>query len=153
MQDYRSGFPDAGTSTEFAASGQAVGFSLALLQFTNLRGSRAHEMDAELVLDVARAMRRGLREADVLFRYSGVELVALIGHTNFDMATHVGQRIVETIQELSQSSRGRELSGLRVTIGIATAPNDGANVDNLIAAARNRALPLDDFNLGPASIH
>jgi putative nucleotidyltransferase with HDIG domain len=153
IQDYRSGFPDAGTSTEFASPGHAVGFSLALLQFTNLRGSRAHEMNAELVLDVARAMRRGLREADVLFRYSGVELVALIGHTNFDMATHVGQRIVETIQELSQSSRGRELSGLRVTIGIATAPNDGANVDNLIAAARNRAQPLDDFNLGPASIH
>ena len=103
---------------------------------------------------VADATRKVLRGGDVLFRYANSELLVLLTQTSAETAAQVALRISEKVDEYDPAPSGHENEGIAVTLGIATAPSDGINVDSLIEAARGRQCdPSGESHTNPRSVH
>jgi GGDEF domain-containing protein len=97
----------------------------------DLSNTDTSDESAEL-REIVTAIKATLRGADVLFRHSEEELVALLIHTDNAAAAAVADRVRVRIQETG-------LAGLTgAFIGFATAPDDGATLDSLLGAARSR---------------
>jgi GGDEF domain-containing protein len=84
------------------------------------------------ITSVVAAIRRGLRGADILFRYSTSEFVVLLPHTDSDTASLVADRISGSVCALTRS----DWTG--VLVASATAPMDGQGLTQLIDVARSR---------------
>ena len=126
--------------------------SIALLRMILPRMGSAHNSDQAFAL-IADRVRQSLRSADVLFRYSQDELVVLLAQTASTSAHHVARRMADDIKEYAHQFRERDLGSFSMSVGTATAPTDGTDLDTLILAARRRAQSIDDFLAGPTSIH
>jgi putative methionine-R-sulfoxide reductase with GAF domain len=126
--------------------------TIALIQLTT-RGDYSGRPTEEIVGAVAGMVRAALRGADVLFRYSGNELVVLFGSSGADTADTVARRLADLIGESDKVSRSADAPQLAVKIGTAVSPSDGITIDSLIAVARLKGQSLDDFTQRPTSIH
>jgi putative nucleotidyltransferase with HDIG domain len=144
----RSSGPLPGDATNHTYS---PGFSIAFLRFADSHGQVNRAPEEELVTEAARALRSVLRDTDLLFRYSPTEVVVLLGHTPSDQASQIAHRIAERLREQKRISPDRAPSSF--TIGVATAPSDGGQMDNLIAAAKRRSQGLEDTGPSPESVH
>ncbi len=84
---------------------------------------------------VVQHLRTNLRAADVLFRLESDEFAILLFQTGRETANAIASRMKASVQQIS-------LAGLRghvnVTVGIATAPEDGVHIDSLVECARRR---------------
>jgi diguanylate cyclase (GGDEF)-like protein len=87
---------------------------------------------------VADAIKRALRGADILFRYGSDEFVVLLTQSDIDAARSVATRIAERISEQTLASGTPDEARIAVTMGVASAPDDGRTVDELVSAARSR---------------
>jgi len=129
------------------------GVTIALVQLTARRADQIKPPSEDTMAAVAAVIRGSLRGADILFRYSSSELVVLFGHSAVEIATSVGRRIAELINDSNSVASHFDASALAVTIGTAATPADGITIDSLIAAARLKGQSLDDFTQRPTSIH
>lgn len=86
---------------------------------------------------VARAMRGALRGADLLFMYDEDRFVALLTQTTAQTADVLARKIAT---ELVSTLAGDDTLPM-FRLGIATAPEDGNKLGDLIRAAESRALP------------
>jgi len=103
---------------------------------------------------VADAIKKVLRGADVLFRYGSDEFVVLLTQTEIEAARGVATRIAERISEQTLSAGASEDGPVGVTIGVASAPADGVSVDELVNAARSRETTASPSTRPhPPSIH
>ena len=127
--------------------------SIALLRVSVVRSQSNTEAIDEAVLSVAERIRRSLRNADVLFRFSKEEFVVLLTQTNSESARHFATRMADGIKQQQGFGRQRETVSISITVGMATAPVDGTDLDTLIVSARRKAEPLDDLTPGQTSIH
>src|SRR5262249_42672084 len=91
-----------------------------LRQNTKAKGGSALE-------HLTNAIRKGLRGADVLFRYSADEFVVLLTQTDALSAQGIVSRIVNSIRESHGAVGDDRIPS--VTLGVATAPADGSNMD------------------------
>jgi putative nucleotidyltransferase with HDIG domain len=99
------------------------------------------------------AIRRSLRDGDILFRYSSFELAVLLTNTDSNMAISLVNSISSGILEGSESTS--DLSGeiAAVSLGTASAPTDGTTVEDLVTAARRRQYRGLDTSSPPRSVH
>ncbi len=90
--------------------------------FKRFNDEHGHELGDRVLQLVAQAVKTALRNADVLCRYGGEELVALLPETEIDVAQGISERIRLAIKELrvpvSGHSPSRSVS-VTVSIGIA----------------------------------
>ncbi len=110
------------------------------------RGRTLHPGDDHVVA----AIKRGLRGADVLFRYSENEFVVVLTQTDAAAAAAVANRIAETLAEVQ--------AGMNETaqpiFGVASAPADGRTLAELVvAAAQHRWSPQAQAPSWPSGIH
>ena len=82
--------------------------------------------------DVVTGIKRVLRGADVLCRYSDTEFVVVLTQTDSIAAAAVASRIAEIIVE----ARPSLMETARLTLGVASAPNDGRTLPELVATAQ-----------------
>ena len=61
--------------------------------------------------------------------------------------------MADGIKQQQGFGRQRETVSISITVGMATAPVDGTDLDTLIVSARRKAEPLDDLTPGQTSIH
>jgi putative nucleotidyltransferase with HDIG domain len=98
--------------------------------------------DETLLPQLVRSVRRSLRAADMLFRYRGGDLVALLLQTDHATGVSIGGRIR---QALGQTDGGEtKLGSIEVTvpnITVVSAPEDGQTIDDLLEKAALRAMP------------
>ena len=135
---------------ELSASRNSGGLSLIFMSMRQRPISgRKSRPPSNRVVD---AIKRTLRDGDILFRYSSTELVVLLTNTNSDAAVGVVASISSVFLERSQSAGelGDELTA--VTLGTASAPLDGTTVEDLVTAARNRQY-RDSDSSKPGSVH
>ncbi len=82
------------------------------------------------------AIRKALRGADVLFSYSESEFVVVLTQTDLSAASAVANRIREILVEA-----GRDTSdSLHPLLGVASAPEDGRTLEDLVSVAAKRPL-------------
>jgi diguanylate cyclase (GGDEF)-like protein/PAS domain S-box-containing protein len=132
-------------------------FMLDLDRFKDVNDSLGHPAGDALLKEMAARLRVSLRETDVLARLGGDEFAILLsGETNQrDSAIMLAVRIIEVI------AKPFELEGRRVTIGtsigIALAPLDGVDPDDLLKKAdlalyRTKSQGRNGFNFFDAAM-
>ncbi|MFL6649409.1 MAG: GGDEF domain-containing protein, partial [Sulfurifustaceae bacterium] len=118
------------TETLFRSLGG--GRALAVL-FADLDGFKAvndahgHDAGDRLLQDVARAIAGQVRSNDIVSRFGGDEFVVILPDVNYEQAAVIAKRVQDVV-----TATGRENTQLSVTIGIALAPEHGADLDAVL---------------------
>ena len=114
---------------EFARS-KRYGTALSLLMldidhFKRINDTWGHPFGDEVLRAVAHTTRSSMREVDLLSRYGGEELVALLPQTPLQEARRVAERIRQAIEALAFSSHEGTEQPIRCTasLGVASLPS------------------------------
>ncbi|MDA8108529.1 MAG: GGDEF domain-containing protein [Betaproteobacteria bacterium] len=111
--------------------------SLLMIDCDNLKAVNdryGHDAGNELLKQLSRSIVRELRATDIVARYGGDEFVAVLPETDRGRAQEVAQRIVEVIARERLQFRGQTIES-GVSVGIASYPEDGRTIDNLMLRA------------------
>jgi diguanylate cyclase (GGDEF)-like protein len=130
---------DAMMSQLELARNSGASLSLMMVDLDNFRDINeqyGHETGDRSIVEVVKVINRVLRESDILARFGGDEFVILMPDTTGETALEMAERTrldVET-KGILKGYGGRE-SGLTLSIGIASFPEDGDDVKRLKEAA------------------
>jgi diguanylate cyclase (GGDEF)-like protein/putative nucleotidyltransferase with HDIG domain len=116
--------------------------TLLFIEIANLKRVNAIHgaaVEDDLLNQVVRHARSGLRTADILFRYNSNEFVALLNDTSYERAEAVADRIRHTFSDNPLIVRTAGDMRVEIEVTTACAPQDGGSLADLIAAARTRA--------------
>ena len=110
--------------------------------FKAINDTHGHAAGDEALREVARRLRRCVRERDLVARLGGDEFVVVL--TDLGGRSGAVQDSMERIREAlaSRSPFDGTSSGLGAAIGVATFPADGGNAADLLAHA-DRAMYAD----------
>ena len=134
---------------------QKSAFALLFVSIVGLKQINAlhgRAVGDEVLRHVVRHSAAGLRLADILFRYSSDELVALLNNTNGEAARIVARRIRDGIRNNPLVTRTDRSIKIEVSITEVTSPNDGASLAALVDTARKRP-PGPDADQEGSTIH
>jgi diguanylate cyclase (GGDEF)-like protein len=115
--------------------------SIVMLDLDNLKAvndTHGHEAGNRLLQHLIRKVGEELRRSDVLARYGGDEFTILLPETNRGGALETAERIRKSIETSQFDVRGTHLSAT-VSLGLASYPEDGGNIDVIVDKA-DRAL-------------
>ncbi len=130
---------------------QRTGGGLALLlcdldHFKEINDTQGHDVGDSVLKTVSRLIVEVVRESDSVYRWGGDEFVVLVGAGEIEMPLLMAERIRSALEET-----GRQMNQkLGVSIGVATFPRHGENLDELIRIA-DHALYVAKHHRG--SIH
>jgi len=96
-----------------------------------INDSHGHLMGDEVLTQIAKSIGACVRKVDILARYGGDELVAILPSTNGTLALEVAERIRKRVA----STRFQGKITLTVSIGIASYPKDATNARVLLDKA------------------
>jgi diguanylate cyclase (GGDEF)-like protein len=108
---------------------------LDLDHFKAINDRLGHPAGDEVLRQVARSLLRAVRVGDSAYRYGGEEFVILLPEADPVIARAVGERVRQGIEALNISVGEDRTVGLTASIGIATYPDNGASIQELVAAA------------------
>jgi len=89
-------------------------------------------LSPDRIADIVRLTRQSLRAADMLFQYGSVNFVALLLHTDRDTGLTIAGRVTQAISSLMRVGDSPSISSQRVRVSVATAPNEGGSIDDLL---------------------
>jgi diguanylate cyclase (GGDEF)-like protein len=117
-------------------------FALLFIDVTDLNSinlAHGRETGDQALRHVVQHTRRGLRVADILFRNSSDEFVALLHATDADTAAIVASRIRERISDDPVTATDGSTFTIRATVTAVCAPGDGASLNDLLATAKGKS--------------
>jgi diguanylate cyclase (GGDEF)-like protein len=127
------------------------GMQLALLMvdldhFKWVNDQFGHLVGDQVLRAVADAMREEVRDYDLCGRFGGEEFVLLLPDTDLTRAIEVGNRICGRIRDLNLGPDSASLGGMRLSasIGVATYPDAGKELDEILLAADNAMFAAKD---------
>ena len=108
-------------------------------RFKHFNDTYGHSAGDLALQSIARTLKENLRLTDVVARYGGEELAVIMPETVPEAAVRKMEQIREIVAEMTLELPRRTLRGvLTFSAGIASLPNDGEEVDVLIARADAR---------------
>lgn len=118
-------------------------YPLALLMIqvedtTMIRKKWGHFSEGEAIRAAANYIRNELRETDLLVRCASDEFVALNPKMSRNQAENLKSRLQDEIGHLKFTARSQVETSLRISIGIACFPEDGADLQALLSVASLR---------------
>lgn len=162
--DYLTGLPNRAMLVERAAielqGAQRYGHRPAILfidldRFKPINDQFGHEAGDAVLIEVARRLSERLRESDLICRQGGDEFVVLMpDHHSTEGLLRLAEKLLQAI-EMPYEVAGQRMT-LSASIGIATYPEGGETVDDLIRSAdaamyRAKADPLRKVYVAGAS--
>lgn len=106
---------------------------LDLDNFKNINDSLGHTIGDYVLIEMAKRIKKTIREIDVVSRLGGDEFIILFPNTDSNKAMQIATKLIE---EISKSSliEDNELT-ITPSIGIALYPNDGTDFETLLKNA------------------
>ena len=109
---------------------------LDLDDFKALNDRFGHPVGDQVLRETARAIRTGIREVDLASRYGGEEFAVVLPYADRNGARTVADRILAAIREIRlEGAAGRPVDHVTASIGIASCPDSGRDVDALVREA------------------
>jgi diguanylate cyclase (GGDEF)-like protein len=102
--------------------------------FKSINDAHGHQAGSHCLAEVGALIRETTRVTDVSGRYGGEEFASFLPETDTAAALMVAERIREALAAQS-FEYGATTCQVRMSIGIATYPADGANVEALVRSA------------------
>jgi diguanylate cyclase (GGDEF)-like protein len=127
--------------------------SLAFLdldRFKDVNDVHGHLVGSELLAHAGRRLQQLSRPQDLCFRYGGDEFVILMPETPADVAAFQASSVLGALMETRFRMKNGILLSVRASLGLATAPADGATVHAIIGAADTRMYVVK--SMGRASV-
>jgi diguanylate cyclase (GGDEF)-like protein len=115
--------------------------SLAFLdldQFKLVNDAHGHLVGSELLAHSGRRLQELSRKQDWCFRYGGDEFVILMPETSPQAALAQAIELNRALMETQFRMKNGLMLGIRASVGVATAPNDGTAVHAIVGAADER---------------
>ncbi len=104
-----------------------------------LNDEHGHQAGNRAITTVAGAIQRAIRTTDMAARYGGDEFIVFLPEAGAEVTEAVAQRIRNNVYR-SLFPVGERLQRVTVSVGAATYPRDGAQCDDVVAAADTRRL-------------
>ena len=111
--------------------------SIVMMDSDNLKAindSRGHDAGNRLLQHLIRKVAEELRRSDILARYGGDEFIMLLPETGLGGAVDTAERIRKSIEGSQFDVRGTNMQ-VTVSLGVASYPEDGGNVDVIVDKA------------------
>ena len=103
--------------------------------FKNVNDTYGHQAGDVVLQEIARIIKRCVRETDVVARYGGEEFAVILPHTGNEAAVNLADRIRNAIKKKRLDSLGSDVF-VTVSIGVSTYPHPEVNnMDDLIRKA------------------
>ncbi|MCA1834327.1 MAG: diguanylate cyclase [Actinomycetota bacterium] len=102
--------------------------------FKSVNDRFGHPAGDEVLRVVARALRTAVRSFDVVARYGGEEFAVVLPETDEEGAHEVAERARRAVAALDLVAHGKRVK-VTISIGAATAPEDGMTPAQLVSAA------------------
>ena len=103
--------------------------------FKNVNDTYGHQAGDVVLQEIARIIKRCVRETDVVARYGGEEFAVILPHTGNEAAVNLANRIRNAVKKSRSDSLGPDVS-ITVSIGVSTYPHPEVNnMDDLIRKA------------------
>ncbi|MFZ5623622.1 MAG: diguanylate cyclase [Gemmatimonadota bacterium] len=117
-------------------------FAVAMLDldyFKPFNDTYGHASGDAMLRQIGHALRSSVRKTDLIARYGGEEFVMLLPEATHADAREKVEAIRKAVSEIRiTNARGEYLSGLTLSAGVATFPEDGATVHELLDVADAR---------------
>jgi diguanylate cyclase (GGDEF)-like protein len=104
--------------------------------FKKINDTYGHPVGDSVLKEVARIIKKTIRNIDVAARYGGEEFAVILIETGAKGAMKMAERLRKTILNARFSSEKKEFS-ITVSIGISTFPEGGTHKEDLIENADN----------------
>ena len=111
--------------------------SIVMIDSDNLKAvndTHGHETGNRLLQHLIRKVGEQLRRSDTIARYGGDEFIILLPETHREGAFETAERIRKSIESSQFDVRGKHLS-VTVSLGLASYPEDGSNIDIVVDKA------------------
>jgi len=110
--------------------------------FKNVNDSYGHPFGDVVIQQVSEATRKVLRDVDLLARYGGEELVALLPETSLEEAKRAAERVRLGVEGLALRSTGSNATQVNCTasIGISTFPSPGIDSPHTLIRLADQGL-------------
>ncbi len=103
--------------------------------FKQFNDTHGHDAGDAVLREVAHVLKRHTRTEDIACRFGGEEFLMLLPGCPMEDAYQKAEAIREAIAQLRVSVGGAALSRITASLGIATYPQHGEKLDELIRAA------------------
>jgi diguanylate cyclase (GGDEF)-like protein len=111
--------------------------SVVMIDSDNLKhinDTHGHESGNRLLQHVVRCIREQLRGSDVMARFGGDEFIVLLPETNDKGAMEMAERIRKAVEVSRFDVRSGD-TNITVSLGVASYPEDGGNLDAILDKA------------------
>jgi diguanylate cyclase (GGDEF)-like protein len=111
--------------------------SVVMIDSDNLKqvnDAHGHEAGNRLLQHLVRCIREQLRGSDIMARYGGDEFILMLPETNNKGAQEMSERIRKSV-ELSRFSVREGDTNVTASLGVASYPEDGGNLDVILEKA------------------
>ncbi|HYS77577.1 MAG TPA: GGDEF domain-containing protein [Candidatus Dormibacteraeota bacterium] len=102
--------------------------------FKSVNDTHGHLMGSHVLSEVGRLIRESIRTEDVSARYGGEEFLAYLSERSADEALQAAERVRRTIEREPISLDGVTV-GVTISIGVATFPEHGKDIESLVGRA------------------
>ncbi len=100
-------------------------------RFKNINDTYGHDAGDRALEAISHFLQKNIRDVDAIARYGGEEFVMLIPDADKEAAFSLAERLREELAKVKLDN----LPPITVSLGIATFPTDGTDVDDLIKKA------------------
>ena len=128
-------------------------------KFKNINDTYGHDAGDRALQSISQFLQKNVRDVDVVARYGGEEFVILIPDADERAAFFLAERLRENLAKIELDN----LPQITMSLGMATYPNDGTEIEDLIKkadtamyaakqAGRNKSVKYSD-KINPISYH
>lgn len=103
--------------------------------FKRVNDGHGHLTGTQLLADMAKLLKKILRESDLIYRYGGDEFVMILPHSTPNNAKKIASRILRAVKKEEFLKHSETPFKLSVSIGIAGVPTHALGPQELLAMA------------------